>query len=104
MLLEHARIWPTQDHYGCGGQRECHYNEVMLDAATWVRHLPHTIEAVFFMESTRHETGWLAHGASHQEYAERTRDRLATQHGVGTETIPLLSLGWTDLDAPFQPA
>ena len=74
------------------GQPDCLYNELVFDAAVWVRELPRTIPAIFFPKG-----GDPAH-------ARGLRDRFADAFGLVRSAVPLLRLDLTDLDSPFEVA
>ena len=68
------------------------YNELVLDSATWVANLPHSVEAVFYPKGC----------------SKATEDRARTAHAAfvkhfGTET-PLLVLDVSNWEAPFSVA
>lgn len=87
-----ARRDPRFRSCTCCSWPECAlYNEVLLDAHTWVAHLPWTIEAVFFSAGAAHAeaTAREAHGAFLAHFA------------LDAAQVPLVQLDLHNLGAPF---
>ena len=72
------------------------YNEVVLDARTWGRNLPHSVFAIFYPEHASAEGQYFArhaHKMMLQEYSHLTED-----------DIPLVVLRLNDWETPFDVA
>ena len=82
------------------------FNEIVLDAASWTRHLPRTIEAFFSMAGAPEAEAVslrAAHRAFLAQYYE-PRDRLRGSTGAATlgSPPPLLILNLSHASAPFS--
>ena len=70
------------------------YNEVVLDARTWGRNLPHSVLAIFYPEDASAEGQFFARNAHKmmlREYSHLTED-----------DIPLVVLRMDDWENPFD--
>ena len=72
------------------------YNEVVLDAHVWTRHLPATVEAVYYLAHSGLSSALLALALA----AEMTA-RYA--HELGARAVSVLRLDPESVDAPFAP-
>jgi len=95
MLEQHEASWRnyTYPNVRCG-QPSCFYNEVILSAEAWVRHLPATIEAVFFMAASV--------GTEHEARARAVHRALVRQYGQAVAAVPLVEMNLSRLDRPFE--
>ena len=75
-------------HYG---RSRCH-NEVVLDAAAWTSHMPHTIEAVFYQAKSTVASIAEARG-HHRELLQR--------YGLGAQAVPLVVYDGAQEETPF---
>ncbi|KAL1522964.1 hypothetical protein AB1Y20_017928 [Prymnesium parvum] len=66
------------------------YNEFIIDAPVWRRNLPHSIEAIFYVDS------------SHQDKARRILEQFKAEYGVTEDTHPLMQLVVSDWSSPFH--
>ena len=65
------------------------YNEVVLDATRWLDHLPHTVEAFFFPDSSSCNSPTSAC----QRFVREAHESFIKEYGrVAQETVPLLRL------------
>lgn len=81
-----ARMWrcawpPPQMQQGMNIQRGEDHNEIILDAATWVHNLPHTIEAVFTIPTNDPRS---------KEEARRVHQKYLRDTGLRVEDVPFL--------------
>ena len=74
-----------------GGSRS--YNEIVLDSASWIEHMPRTIEAVFYN----------AGGTDWHPAAKTLHGKLLAAYGLTAEQVPLLRYDpKRDLSTPFS--
>ena len=84
------------------------YNEIVLDAATWLRNLPHSVEAMFVVDcaprarNTPYSASRTCAGA--QQTARRNYDAFVAEYGLSEATFPLLRLSPDELERPFSAA
>ena len=91
-MLQQQADDPNPWSGSCGQGGGCRHNEIVLDAATWVQHLPDTIQ------------GFFAPSGSVEWQARQLQQRFADAFGVATSTVPLFFLDLENLEAPFSKA
>lgn len=87
---QHDNLWPLrQSYFGChpnndDHHQKCLYNEVVVSAETWVKALPHTVSAVFFMKQRA--------GTHHEFEMRKIHREFLLEYGLNEADVPLLSL------------
>ena len=87
-------------------------NEVVVESETWLRNLPHSVEAIFMIEcestaqNTQYHTADNGAGTASdcREAQSRARDlhrRFAKAYHLDAQRFPLLLLRPTDWERPF---
>lgn len=80
------------------------YNEIVVDAASWVNALPRTIQAVFLCLQRAPEGGnWpLNHDPGKLWWAKDVHQKFITEYGLSPDDVPLLLFDQNAFDEPFQ--
>lgn len=81
-----ARMWrcawpPAQMSRGMEMQKGEDHNEMVLDAESWVRNLPRTVEAIFAIPT---------HNSKSTEEARQVHSNYLKEHGLTVADVPLL--------------
>ena len=79
-----------------------------MESATWLRSLPHSIEAMFMVDCA-HNARNTPYSASRtcdaaHERARRVHAAFTAQYGLSASKFPLLRLSPGEWDAPFAAA
>ena len=83
-----------EQHEAGNAREQPHYNEVIVDTATYAANLPHSLEAVFYLADSDSDAVQHAR-AVHQGFLAEYPDQAG---------VPLLRLDMRALNAPFSNA
>lgn len=105
LLMQHAQT--GRGYRGIGNFEG--YNEIVVDAADWVGHLPRSVEAIFIVECKDGDRnldygggGGLARSCKDaQEYGRRAHRGYLLQYKLTVEAFPLLRLRPANWEKPF---
>jgi len=76
-----------------------YYSELIFDAAFYTQHLPHSIEAVFYLDD---DCGDAFDGPKCREYGIAAHRAIVSHFGLDAKAMPLLKLDLWNWQAPFS--
>jgi hypothetical protein len=91
MLVQQKSLTPSHGRKLCG-QKDCGYNELMLNADFWRDRLPAIVEAIFYPVGN----------PSGEQRARTVHAAFVRKFGLSAASVPLVKLDLTKLHAPFS--
>ena len=105
---ETASMLQRRENLRASGQQPEHkrfndgkfYVEAIFDAQTFVDNLPHSIEAVFYLDQDCTDA---ISGQKCENYARRAHQNMLSHFGLTSEQLPLLQFDPWNWNVPFRP-
>jgi len=97
--LRAANVKPRMKHHDDGK----FYAELVFDASHFIRGLPHSMDAMFFIHGECNDIGdKFNHNAACEEYARIAHETVLRHFGLSPADLPLLRLDPFDWHQPFR--